>query len=74
MSNNPQNNPMPNPVVPPRPTPTPRRIATLVGDWVRSAVVIIAWLVALGAALAGAFLALQAVMLVIALARRALGI
>ena len=63
-----------NPVAPPQPTPLPQRLATLVGDWVRSLVTVVTWAVVAFTALAAGYLAVRAVLFVIELAHRALGI
>jgi hypothetical protein len=62
-----------NPVVSQSQDSRPRQLARLIGDWIMSTVIVIAWLVALSAAIAAGYICLQAVLWVVALARRAIG-
>jgi hypothetical protein len=53
---------------------TPRRVALFVGDLVRSAIIILGWLLALAAALVAGYLGLRALLFFLNLARTALGL
>ena len=52
----------------------PRRIAAAVGDWVRSSIVMIIWVVALSAVVAAGYVVLRALLFLLALVQRSLNL
>ncbi|MBL1216578.1 MAG: hypothetical protein D8M59_03700 [Planctomycetes bacterium] len=62
------------PAAQPPARPMPKHLAFLIGEWVKAAVIILAWLIGLSAALAAGYICLRALWTAIELAHHALGI